>query len=91
MPSFTAIMRILGSKFTLVVAAGLKKSPSSSGTRDKSGNQIWKGDLERWVTDQFTHTVPLFTSMAYAVGALLRRPGAAAPQSTLTNHSTAVS
>jgi hypothetical protein len=25
----------------------------------------------RWVTDQFTHTVPLFTSVAYSVGAFV--------------------
>ncbi len=31
----------------------------------------------RCVTDQFTHTVPLFTSVAYAFGAFLRMPHAA--------------
>ena len=28
----------------------------------------------KWVADQFTHTVPLYTSIAYALGAVLRRP-----------------
>ena len=34
----------------------------------------------RWVTDQFTHTVPLFTSVAYSVGVFLesRRLGESA-------------
>jgi hypothetical protein len=28
----------------------------------------------KWVTTQFTHTVPFYTSLAYAAGALMRRP-----------------
>ena len=31
----------------------------------------------RWVIDQFTHTVPLFTSVAYALGTFIRTPHSA--------------
>jgi len=44
----------------------------------------------QWVTAQFTHTVPLLTSVAYALGALLRRHGPALEQG-IAERSAAVS